>query len=150
MMRTQAAATAARTGFHALAAVVFLGALVGPGGLAGCAHGNGGRSDQSPTLAPEAVRPRDRVGTEIEFVLERPQDVTVTVRDLDGEDVAVIYDGFLPAGGHLLVWDGKDERGREMPHGMYLATVAAADYSRTVRLTYTGEQSKPAPGGVND
>ncbi|MFO7655392.1 MAG: FlgD immunoglobulin-like domain containing protein [Candidatus Krumholzibacteriia bacterium] len=122
--------------------------------LAGCAGGRAGPAAApaagSPTLSPDTIRDRDRVGTEIEFVLERAQDVTVTVRDLDGTDVAVVYQGLLPAGAHLLVWDGRSEAGREARHGTYLASVEAVDYSRTVRLTYSGVRPRQVPGGVAD
>jgi len=57
--------------------------------------------------------------TEIELRLPRAGEVELNVYDLSGRLVARIYSGRETAGVKRYEWDGKDERGNEVPSGVY-------------------------------
>ncbi|MBM3280184.1 MAG: T9SS type A sorting domain-containing protein, partial [Candidatus Handelsmanbacteria bacterium] len=59
--------------------------------------------------------------------LELPQKgrVEVAVYDGAGQRVRTLVAGWLPAGSHTLHWDGRDEVGREVGSGVYLARLRA-------------------------
>jgi hypothetical protein len=42
--------------------------------------------------------------------------------------------GILPAGTHRRTWDGRDEAGREVPPGVYFASVSAGGEVATRRI----------------
>jgi flagellar hook assembly protein FlgD len=52
--------------------------------------------------------------------------VTATVLGITGRPVrAIVADQPLRAGDHVLLWDGKDERGLRAPGGVYLVRTEA-------------------------
>jgi hypothetical protein len=66
----------------------------------------------------------------VRLMLDLPEmaEVGVEVLDLQGRRVRVLYGGPAAAGPLALVWDGRDDGGRETPAGLYFAraTVGAA------------------------
>ena len=76
-----------------------------------------------------------RDGTRLALRLAHPADADVAVYDLLGRRVAVLYDGMLPAGRHLLGWDGTDAAGRALPAGQYIVRASAGEQQATLRLT---------------
>jgi hypothetical protein len=58
--------------------------------------------------------------TTIEFSLARSEKVQLAVYNIKGQRVKTLYDGYRSAGDHQVVWNGRDERGRELPSGVYL------------------------------
>jgi hypothetical protein len=57
--------------------------------------------------------------TQIEFALERPEAVEITVFDLAGRRVATLQRGELGAGEHHVTWNGRTDRGATVPTGQY-------------------------------
>jgi hypothetical protein len=70
--------------------------------------------------------------TRIEFTLERPGVVTVSVYDVRGRRVAVLQEGELEAGEHHVSWDGRTDSGSPAAAGQY----------RYVLRTATGQLSR--------
>ena len=64
--------------------------------------------------------------------------VTVTVKDANGNVVSVLPQGHLNRGLNTLTWDGKDAHGNTLPDGSYKAEVSA-----------TGEDGKPVTFKTN-
>jgi flagellar hook assembly protein FlgD len=58
--------------------------------------------------------------------------VRMIIYDLQGQQVAVLYNGLLDAGTHEFTWEGKDQSGRKLSAGIYLCKteVAAENGSR--------------------
>jgi hypothetical protein len=52
-----------------------------------------------------------------------PARAEISVYDITGERIAVLHDGFLDAGQHLIPWDGTSASGHDMPSGMYFYTL---------------------------
>ncbi len=70
--------------------------------------------------------------SQINLTLERyAADVTITIRDAEGNAVVTLDDSNLPAGKHQLVWDGKDSTGNTVPEGAYSVEVKATDADGT-------------------
>ena len=53
--------------------------------------------------------------------------VTVAVKDGNGNTIATLDQGRLSKGIHNITWDGKDSSGRQLPDGSYTVTVTAKD-----------------------
>lgn len=70
------------------------------------------------------------------FRLKRPDDVTVTVIDRDGETVRRLADNRRLALGRRLsiVWDGRTARGRAVPDGVYRIRASLRRQGRAVTL----------------
>ncbi|MCR4439069.1 MAG: two-component regulator propeller domain-containing protein [bacterium] len=73
-------------------------------------------------------------GTRLLVTLHAPSEVELSVFDLSGRRVCVLVHGLLSAGEHEVWWDGRDERGHELPPGLYLGRVRTPHEQRTVRL----------------
>jgi hypothetical protein len=57
--------------------------------------------------------------TRIEFTINQPLSLTITVYNLIGEPVKVIAKGYYPKGTHQIVWNANDESGHLVPNGVY-------------------------------
>ncbi len=68
----------------------------------------------------ETVPSPFRAGAGFGLALAEAQPVRVSLYAADGRQVRVLADRNFAAGRHRLSWDGRDERGSEVPAGMYL------------------------------
>jgi hypothetical protein len=57
--------------------------------------------------------------TAIRFSLLKPDAVELAVFNLAGQKVATLVKGYRAAGQYKVIWDGRDELGRELATGMY-------------------------------
>jgi len=63
--------------------------------------------------------------------------VDVAVHDVTGALVRRVESGWMPGGTTRVLWDGRDERGRAVPAGVYfyrVATPSGTETERVVRL----------------
>ncbi len=58
--------------------------------------------------------------TTISFTIPRRSLTEITVYNILGEKVVTLMSRYLSAGGHKIVWDGKDASGTEVASGVYL------------------------------
>ena len=72
---------------------------------------------------PNPFNPRTR----IEFALEQPGNVAVSVVDVAGRRIAVLHRGELPAGDHHVTWDGTTDGGHPAPAGQYFYVLETAN-----------------------
>lgn len=95
------------------------------------------RWDESGETLPDALELHPNMpnpfnaGTIIRFSLDHPSQVVVTVYNVLGNRLATIQDGFLPAGSHNLLWDGREASGAEAPTGVYFYQVNSESTSAT-------------------
>jgi hypothetical protein len=73
-------------------------------------------------LEPARPNPFSR-STEVRLSLPSDSDLGVSVYDASGRLVRTLHDGMAGAGPHVLVWDGRDDRGHERPGGAYFYRV---------------------------
>jgi 3-phytase len=69
------------------------------------------------SAAPNPMQASSVIG----FALARPGHGRLAVHDGAGRRVRMLHDGALPAGPHAVAWDGRDDAGRRLPPGIYLA-----------------------------
>jgi len=75
-----------------------------------------------------------RETTSLRFVLPQAGRVSLVVYDASGRVVRELVRGFQSAGPQAVVWDGLDRGGREVPTGIYFASLNAPGASARLRL----------------
>jgi hypothetical protein len=73
--------------------------------------------------------------TTLSFGLPSPCRVDLSIYNIRGQRVKQVVDGWMPAGFHETVWDGRDAHGREVSSGVYFYRLVAADEALTRRMT---------------
>jgi len=73
-------------------------------------------------------------GTTISYNLEKENQVTIDIYDLNGRQVAVIADGIQPAGNHQVIWDGVDSNGSPVSSGVYFYRMSTNSESFVKRM----------------
>lgn len=72
--------------------------------------------------------------TTISFTLPSAAHAELAVYSVTGQKVRTILSGKLTAGVHSAVWDGKDETGKTMSSGVYLARILSGKQSATGKM----------------
>jgi hypothetical protein len=72
--------------------------------------------------------------TTIQFSLPERTEVNLRVFDIAGREVRTLVDGPLPGQWHDVVWDGRDDLGREVPGGIYFLRLGAEERVLTRKL----------------
>ncbi|MBZ0268172.1 hypothetical protein K8I85_08445, partial [bacterium] len=90
----------------------------------------------APTELSFAVAPNPS-SSSATFRLALPEAATasVDVFDAAGRRVRRVHDGPLPAGLHALVWDGRDDAGRNVGTGVYFARLRSPAGERSLKIT---------------
>jgi len=88
----------------------------------------------SRLLSPNGDGARERMYAR--FTVERRDDITVKVVKRDGDEVRTLIDDrpVVPRVRQLVTWDGRDDRGREVPDGVYRIRVNLRRQGRAVTL----------------
>jgi len=92
--------------------------------------------DEAPAAAgglacfPNPFNPATRIA----FTLARSGRARLAVFAVDGRRLASLLDAELPAGSHAVDWRGRDEAGRELPSGLYLARLEAGGAVRVTKM----------------
>jgi hypothetical protein len=84
-------------------------------------------------LFPVAPNPFTRTTT-IRFSLARDEHVTLRIYDARGILVRTVQDGTLTAGEHRPVWDGRDNRSKQVSTGVYFVRLCAGAYEVTQKV----------------
>lgn len=71
-------------------------------------------------------------GTVMRFALPSKSEVELVVYNLAGQQVATLATGMREAGNYAIIWDGRDEKGRELSSGVYLYRLQVGEH-RAVR-----------------
>lgn len=72
--------------------------------------------------------------TRLRFELAAPARVRLSITDASGRLVRALADELRPAGPFDLLWDGRDEQGRRVPRGLYLARLQAGERVETLKI----------------
>jgi hypothetical protein len=85
-------------------------------------------------LRPAAPNPF-RAATDLRFALPAPARARLEVFDVAGRRVATpVADELLPAGAHVVAWDGRDASGRRVASGVYFLRLTAGPETRTGKV----------------
>ncbi len=76
-----------------------------------------------------------RESTTISFTLSEPHSVSIDIYNMLGQRVRTLDARPLPAGTHAVPWNGRDDAGRLISGGVYVCTVRAGSFSRSIMLT---------------
>jgi hypothetical protein len=98
---------------------------------------NEDRSAESPqvfTLSHNAPNPFNPA-TVISFRLVRAVAARLAVYDALGREVAMLAEGFLPAGNHEVRWNGRDRYGNPVSSGVYLYRLEVDGKAETRKMT---------------
>ena len=68
------------------------------------------------------------------FVMDAGGEARITVHDVSGRLVRAVASRRFAAGPHEVIWDGRDDAGREMASGIYFVSVRSAGVVRTQRV----------------
>jgi len=87
----------------------------------------------SPYVVPNPFNPQ----TSVKFEVGGTQAVNseVVIYDLRGREIRSLFRGVLEPGPQAMVWNGRDNGGRSLASGIYLARVLVADQAHTVKMT---------------
>ncbi len=75
--------------------------------------------------------------TVIGFELREPRSANLVIHDARGRRVRAFRSEPASDGAHVIRWDGRDERGRLLPAGVYFAVVPDGERSLTRRIVLT-------------
>lgn len=72
--------------------------------------------------------------TIIRFTLEKSQQVSVEIYSVEGRLIRTLVQENLPEGSHEISWDGKDERGFNLPSGIYFYSLRGSGHQLTKKM----------------
>lgn len=72
--------------------------------------------------------------TTINYQLPEAGRIKMMVYNLLGQEVRALVNEELDAGFHSVIWDGKNELGRQVASGVYMYRIQAGDYTKTLRM----------------
>lgn len=72
--------------------------------------------------------------TTIRFELPKAGKVYLVVYDILGREVTRLKQEQLGAGYHQVLWDGRDQAGRDLSSGIYFAKLVTPEYSKTMKM----------------
>lgn len=72
--------------------------------------------------------------TQIEYALDRDGAVELVVYNILGQEITTLVRDFQSGGIHWATWDGRDDRGRETPSGIYFARLQTSAGAMTRKM----------------
>lgn len=72
--------------------------------------------------------------TIIEFSIKEDTEATLHIYNIRGQLVKALHTGAIRAGEHRLVWNGKDDSGREVASGVYFYRLKTDHYSQVKKM----------------
>ncbi len=72
--------------------------------------------------------------TQIQFSLPQNSKIRLEIFNLLGQKVRVLVDNALPAGSHIIEWNGRNEHGVEVASGIYFYRMVAENFVQTKRM----------------
>jgi len=75
--------------------------------------------------------------TTIEYYLSENSDVKVTIRNILGQEIITLHDGFQYAGYRVISWDGQNSSGKFVKNGVYYADLTSGDQHVILKIMKT-------------
>lgn len=72
--------------------------------------------------------------TTIRYSLASTTDINITVYNVRGQMVRRLVSGAMPSGNHKIVWNGRDDGGKEVGSGIYLYRLESGDYVKIRKM----------------
>ena len=105
----------------------------------GASNGTSTAVQDQPSVATEYALHQNfpnpfNPSTVITFAIPRQEQVQLTVYNAIGQRIRTLINSQRPAGSHTVVWDGKDNLGREVASGTYFYELVAGTFSKSARM----------------
>src|SRR5262249_38494300 len=75
------------------------------------------------------------LGTTVEFRLQRPEYVRLTVHDVSGRAIRTLHEGMVAPGEHRMQWDGLTSARAKVPPGVYVISLRTSEGVTTRRIS---------------
>ncbi|UCB52776.1 MAG: T9SS type A sorting domain-containing protein, partial [Candidatus Zixiibacteriota bacterium] len=72
--------------------------------------------------------------TIIQYDLPRGHEVEIVVYNILGQKVRTLLEEYQKAGRHRVLWDGRDDKGKEVSSGIYLYRIKTAEFAQTKKM----------------
>ncbi len=72
--------------------------------------------------------------TTIKYSIRKESAVNITVYNTKGQKVRILVDGTIPAGEHVVLWDGNDMKGAPVSSGVYFYRMKAGAFNSTRKM----------------
>jgi len=73
--------------------------------------------------------------TQISYYLPKASRAKLTIYNVLGQSVRVLYDGYQEAGMQTITWDGRNSDGVELSSGIYFYRLQAGDFNQTKKMS---------------
>jgi hypothetical protein len=83
---------------------------------------------------PNPFRGSTTIGFEVPDLLDAKQKVELKIYNLLGQLVRTLNETEMPAGKHLVSWDGRDEAGRQVAAGIYVYNLSTSSTTLTRKM----------------
>ena len=70
----------------------------------------------------------------IEYIVAAPGNISLSVYNVSGQEIAALADGPVSPGQHSVIWDGRADDGSPAAAGVYFVRMTAGAFSATQRL----------------
>ncbi len=74
--------------------------------------------------------------TTIRYQLPKAAHVVLKIYNLSGQEVRTLVNAQQPAGANAVVWDGRDESGKEVSSGIYIYRLHAGEFAQSRKLSF--------------
>jgi hypothetical protein len=74
--------------------------------------------------------------TEISFTLPQAQKVSIIIYDVNGRLIKTLINSGMQPGTQHLIWNAKNEKGNEVPAGIYFLKMKAGYYTETKKIVF--------------
>jgi hypothetical protein len=72
--------------------------------------------------------------TVIEYTLDKEEQVSVSIFNINGKEVRSLVDDKQKAGTHSVIWNGTDKNGKQVPSGAYLYNITSDSQVSTEKI----------------
>ena len=88
------------------------------------------RQKKNVTILNNVINPNLGERAYLHYILSRSGTVTITVFDLKGDIVDVLYRGRKNSGDYSIAWDGRNNGNRIVARGIYFIKIVAPDINQ--------------------
>lgn len=74
--------------------------------------------------------------TNVKFSISSSTNTTIKIFNVLGKEIKTLLDEYLPAGEHIVQWEGKDDKGNILPGGVYFIQMIAGGYQKTIKTIF--------------
>ena len=72
--------------------------------------------------------------TTIDLAIPVSTDISLTVINVLGQEVKTIYDGFIEAGNHKMLWEGDNGAGESVASGVYFYRLQSSEFTASKKM----------------